>query len=415
MTYRADVLTSWTSLFQLRGVKTAFSSPTAWQAMGRLLLLSIVVAVLLLIVVPNPAQMKTSKFQQIAVFLRVFVGLLLGFFLSTSVNRWFECTQGFLELYDSIRSLQVQLLALGVPEEQREKVMRYATVSGWLLGMTLQIEALPAEQDKKQAAEEMYDSLRNDAELASARTTDSECSGVVHRFNVLDDEEISVIQTMGDPASMMWIWVASYIGRMANDGWIPPMQSPTYGLLMSCVKEAHNAIRSVRQSLLVQSPFVYVHLLASLVHVNNIVNAISFGIVLGSCVGTGLQYYRVPGVYSTSSGEHDLVSDLENLIISFFICVVGPFLYQVLLEVCICISQPFGSEESQIPTDRLMQRLQKDLMDARRPSRRRPQRPRAMRLPRRESDGFGAERLRSGTRPRAMRLPRRESDGFGAE
>merc|ERR1719188_2792057 len=154
--------------------------------MGRLLLLSIVCALFLLIAVPNPAQMKTSKFQKIAVFLRVFVGLLLGFFLSTSVNRWFECTQGFLELYDSIRSLQVHLLALGVPLEQREKVMRYATVSGWLLGMTLQIEALPCEQDKERAAEEMYDSLLADVELASDGGSDSLL--MEHRFNVLEHE-----------------------------------------------------------------------------------------------------------------------------------------------------------------------------------------------------------------------------------
>jgi hypothetical protein len=344
-------------------VKTAFDSPTVWQTMGRLVLLSIVCAIFLLIALPNPAKLQTSKFQKIAIFLRVFVGLLLGFFLSTSVNRWFECTQGFLELYDSIRSLQVQLLALGVPVDQREKVMRYATVSGWLLGMTLQIEALPCEQDKEHAAEEMYDSLRSDAEHACEH---DETHSLSHRFNVLEDGEIAVIKSMGDPASMMWIWVASYIGRMANDGWIPPMQSPTYGLLMSCVKEAHHAIRSVRQSVLVQAPFVYVHLLASLVHVNNIVNAISFGIVLGSCIGTSLQYHGASGVYSTDSRMKEVVSDVENLIISFFICLIGPFLYQVLLEVCICISQPFASEESQIPTDRLMQRLQKDLTDARR-------------------------------------------------
>jgi len=364
MTYKADILTSWTCLFHLQGVKTAFTSPTAWRMVGRLFLLSIVCAAFLLLAVPNPSQLRTSKFQKIAVFLRVFVGLLLGFFLSTSVNRWFECTQGFLELYDSIRSMQVQLLALGVPEEQRERVLRYATVSGWLLGMTLQIEALSCQQERGHAVEEMYDSLRIDAELAGEQGSGGELS--VHRFNVLEDKEIAVVRSMDDPASMMWIWVASYIGRMANDGWIPPMQSPTYGLLMSCVKEAHQAIRTVRQAVLVQSPFIYVHLLASLVHVNNIVNAISFGIVLGSAVGTCLQYHGASGVYRSHSGEQDLVADLENLIISFFICMLGPFLYQVLLESCICISQPFASEESQIPTDRLMQRLQQDLTDARR-------------------------------------------------
>merc|ERR1719277_910082 len=133
---------------------------------------------------------------------------------------------------------------------------------------------------------------------------------------------------------------------------------------MSCVTEAHKGIRGVRQSVLVQAPFTYVHMLASLVHCNSIVNGISFGIVLGSCIGTMLQYHGASGVYSTESGEKDLVSDLENLMISFFICVVGPFLYHVLLEVCIVISQPFSREDTNIPTDRLMDRLQRDLTDA---------------------------------------------------
>merc|ERR1719359_2510134 len=109
----------------------------------------------------------------------------------------------------------------------------------------------------------------------------------------------------------MWIWVASLVGRLAQDGWLPPMQSPTYGFIMSLVQDAHLAIRSVRQSILVQAPFIYVHMLASLVHVNNIANAVSFGIVLGSTIGSSLQYNKVG--YSEHSRERDVVTDCENL------------------------------------------------------------------------------------------------------
>jgi predicted membrane chloride channel (bestrophin family) len=398
MTYKADVLTSWSAVFHLQGVNTSFQSHSAWMMVFRLLCLSILVAFIILLTIPNPAMLKTSKFQKIAVFLRVFVGLLLGFFLTSSVNRWFECTKGFLELFDAIRTLQIQLLAMGIPDKVRFKVVRYGVVSGWLLSMMLQIEGLSDDGDKLKALSEMYSSLRDDAEEDPERGMEAASEhpegdqnggtsstspiarpmkmdekggkmgdisqGVANRYTVLSNEEISTLQGVEDPASMMWIWVASLIGRISQDGWCPAMDSPTFGFVMQTVQDAHASIRNVRQSILVQAPFIYVHMLACLVHINNIVNGISFGIVLGSALGTTLQYHKISFLYSALSGDQDVVSDMENLVVSFIISIIGPFLYQVLLEVSVAIAQPFGNTESQIPTERLMTRLQKDLTDA---------------------------------------------------
>merc|ERR1719272_1158450 len=51
--------------------------------------------------------------------------------------------------------------------------------------------------------------------------------------------ETEVLQLVDDPASLVWIWVASLVGRMAQDGEIPGMPTPTYGRIMNLVQEAH--------------------------------------------------------------------------------------------------------------------------------------------------------------------------------
>merc|ERR1740121_2225276 len=183
---------------------------------------------------------------------------------------------------------------------------------------------------------------------------------VTQRYIAMTAAEVYALKTCEDPADMIWIWVASLNGRMSQDGWIPPMASPTYGRIMNLVQAAHSGIRTVKLAIMVQAPFLYVHMLASLVHVNNIFNAIGFGIIMGSTIGTMLQA-RGKGHTAT---EADMIADVENLVISFVISMIGPFLYHILLEVSLYIAQPFSHVEGEIPTERLLQGLQRDLTDA---------------------------------------------------
>ena len=64
--------------------------------------------------------------------------MMLGFFLSTSMNRWYACADGFLQIMDSIRNLQMQLLALGVEESKMKDVARYGILSVLMLEVELQ-------------------------------------------------------------------------------------------------------------------------------------------------------------------------------------------------------------------------------------------------------------------------------------
>merc|ERR1719162_2813009 len=101
--------------------------------MFRLTAVAACVSIFTVLAVPNPAVMKVGRFADVSKFLNVVVGLLLGFFLSSSMDRWHDCVNGFLTLLDSIRNLQMQFVALGVPEAQTVLCLRWGFASAWLL------------------------------------------------------------------------------------------------------------------------------------------------------------------------------------------------------------------------------------------------------------------------------------------
>lgn len=41
-----------------------------------------------------------------------------------------------------------------------------------------------------------------------------------------------------DPAQTLWVWITSLLTRMAADGEIPPMASPTYGRVITMAEQA---------------------------------------------------------------------------------------------------------------------------------------------------------------------------------
>jgi len=349
MTYRTQSLSSVVALFISHG--TVWRRPALLRMGGALFLLSLVAALFVLFLVSDPAALKVSKFAKISGFLNVFVGLLLGFFMSSSMTRWYNGATGFLELFDAVRHLQMSLYSLGVSERKTDEVLRYGVLSGWLLALEMQLQHLP-EEDTVVVTEEVWKGL------SEGRESDD-------FYGVMRPEEAVTLRSVADPAGVIWVWIALALGRLAQDGDIPPMASPVYARMMSLQQEGFNGIRSVRSSITIQPPFIYVQMLASLVHVNNFINAISFGMTWGSSLGTSLQYLRQVD-FSHHATLTEVLADMQNLVVSFFLSACGPFIYLALFEVSIAIAQPFGSKDGEIPIGRLISQLTQDLYDGKR-------------------------------------------------
>jgi len=349
MAYHPASLLSWYSLLLPRG--SIWRSSHLWTTMAQLFLVNIIVAVLVILVVPDPLSLKIENFLKISYFLNFFVGLLVGFFMKTSLERWHECAQGFLELGDSIRNLQMQFHALGVPEERNDLCVRYGLLSGWFLKLQLVEEMMPAKE--MPAAR---------ANMWKALTAAPHQEGRLGCTPLLERDEMAMIREISDPAGVMWTWITSLIARMAEDGQIPGMATPTYGRIMNLAQDAHGGIRHVRTSVSVRAPFVYVHMLASLVHINNILNALCFGLVLGVAV-SGHLIHRGWHFYSPRASGNDVERDAGFCFVAFFVCTCGPILYQAITEISVSLTQPFASAYGRIPIDRLMHNLAEDLRD----------------------------------------------------
>jgi predicted membrane chloride channel (bestrophin family) len=343
---------TWLKSFATFGVwdRTVWDNPPLWAVMRRLMTLALVIAVLAYNVIPDPTLLDASKFSEISRMLSLFVTMMLAFFLSTSVNRWIHCVTGFLNLFNSVRNLAMQLHTLGVPRERIDICMRYGVLSAKFLVHELRIRKLPADK-QKEATQALWKHLESGPSP----------------YTTLLKQEQEILEPINDKAGQMWIWVGSLVGRMAMDGDVPPMASPTYGRIMGLAQSAQEGLRQVRTSIIVQMPFVYVHTLACLVHLNCILLVISMGLAIGVTTH-GIRQY----VHHYYYEEHPdptiqvipLTAQLQSLIVEFLKGILGPLLFQAFLEIAISVVSPFSDSDAAIPVSRLTASLETDLQQS---------------------------------------------------
>lgn len=353
MMYKASILGTWEAFGKLSS--TVWMARRLWTMMGWLGLLSLCVAVCPILTVHDPSKMKVASLSKVSQFLNVIVGLLLGFFLTNSINRWYACVDGFLLLLDSVRNLQMQFIALGVPENDAGRILRHAYASSVLLNEQLQF-------DHKRLGKDF------DHEIETAHMWAEISKRPVHLGysdrRLLDKTEIGLLRDTRDPPSVIWTWIGASIGRLAQDGFIPPMASPTYGRIMNLCESAHGGIRDVRAAICVQTPWNYVQCLSSLVHINNAINAVILGLVGGLVLSLSFQRYNLFFHYRGSRPSvQELEQELEQLFCTCLCCITGPFVYQALLLIGISLAQPFDDEEAKIPLDRFLKQLEEDMCD----------------------------------------------------
>jgi len=271
---------------------------------------------------------------------------LLGFFVSNSMHRWYQSATGFLELLDCIRALQFQLVGLGVHLHERAAMcLRYGFLSAWFLTTRLQSEARHPGSDVR--IEDEWDAFRQVQNQGG-------------KYTFLTASELVQIENVDDPAGTIWMWVASLVGRMSQDGEIPPMASPTYGRVMQLTELASSAIRKVRLSTSVQVPYAYVHMLAILVHTNHAMNAIAFGVTLG--VSYSKVMHAKPGVGKQSASFMLDVAG-QDVAMAFAMCIIAPWIQLAILHVAVQVSNPFAKVGAKFPIKGFMDFLHCDLLD----------------------------------------------------
>lgn len=358
MSYDARKLVTFRVWIDFRG--TVWAKASLWKMMGFLITVSVLVSILVAFCIRSPAKLDVGQFQTISQFFTPVVGLLLGFFLSSSIARWYRCMDGFLELFDAVRGMQIQLHALGAPKERVHLCLRYCVLSAHWLNYESMAAALPPKERAAFYNEKWQKMLTADKDISDAwRQPTASLARVLKA-------ELETLQDVEAPAQTLWVWVTSILSRMSADGEIPPLPTPTYVRIITIAEKAYRGIRKVRASVSVQPPYANVHMTAMIVCLNSIITAVSFGMTMGMTVAAYLERLKS----SKAIDVEDTAQNLQDLLISFILSTVGPFLYQALLEVAVCTAQPFvdahkgTSSPGRMPTNQLLYQLEKDLRDA---------------------------------------------------
>merc|ERR1712226_484734 len=159
--------------------------------------------------------------------------------------------------FNEVRNLQSILQSLGTNKEKTDHVLRYCMLSGRLMHYEMRRDALP-KAERARAKEEMWDELMH-------RTSE---------FGKLLPEERDQLDTVEDASGMIFTWIMSYLGRMSQDGELPEFKSGVYGRVAHYAVDAKGALEKSKAIIGVQMPFVYVHTVATIVQVNNLLSAV---------------------------------------------------------------------------------------------------------------------------------------------
>lgn len=345
--YSMHSLKTWDVIFRFKG--TVWCSHRLSGMLLKLFCISVVVGIAAFFLIPDPTLLDAQKFSGITAVLSLFVSLMLSFYISSSVSRWLVCIGGFEDLFNAIRVVSMQLRAIGVRPDRTRLCLRYAVLSAYFLIYDLEVMRASAEV-KERKWTLLLDALQNRG------TT----------YSKVLPSEVELFEACHDRPAQMWLLISSLLGRMAKDGDIPATPTATFARLMNLSQGAQEGLRTVKNSIVVQTPYPYVHLLACLVHVECILLACNLGLAVGT-TAHGIRLYMNHYYWEDESVPATQIIPLTELIQTLIVETAkgffAPLLYQAFFDIGISISSPFVHGEAAIPVKRFMEGIEKDLAD----------------------------------------------------
>merc|ERR550514_1745718 len=82
-------------------------------------------------------------------------------------------------------------------------------------------------------------------------------------------------------ALLVWKWIGNELSELATAGSLPPKISPAFVQIIQDCMKAREAIGMLESVIFLQMPYIYVHLLALLINLFSVLNAIQCGVGMG--------------------------------------------------------------------------------------------------------------------------------------
>jgi hypothetical protein len=181
--------------------------------------------------------------------------------------------------------------------------------------------------------------------------------------------------TLGVMSTMVWIWVAETMSQLKSS-----TTGPLFVRLLFLCQDCMAQVELLKTNLIVQLPYTYVHMLCFMVHLSNILVALSAGLTIGSAIaevnsrtqdyeddgGGGhiddyalLRVGHVIGTTMLGAGPRrhlgQLYEAFQVLGINIVLLLIQPLLYQSFLVIAHALCYPYGTGICHMPTETFIQ------------------------------------------------------------
>jgi len=331
-TYDPEELTNWRALVAIAG--TVFAQRMVVGIIAMQFVTACMVVALFYYFVRDPAGYSVDTTKDIIKTITISIAFLLGLFLSACVGRWWSTIKELEKLFGAVKKLVMTAINLGLSGPSRKVLSRR---------LVLSIRMLEAEMD-----------------VSKKKTLAPDFDEDVHWKHVLDDmrekkqirdEEYSLLRRtpLRHRSFFSWSLVSKELkyhrktlcGEKGSD-------VLGYDRLCGLVQDGVAALSAIRTTSSFQLPYIYVHLLAFMVHLVNMLTAVSTGVTVG--------------IMFSKARVHNAPLDLNALASNGVFLVVQAFVYQAFLTIGAALSFPLTGTAYSVPLGKMVDTLDAQLV-----------------------------------------------------
>jgi len=179
------------------------------------------------------------------------------------------------------------------------------------------------------------------------------------RLDLEEDYSGKTKQELGVRSTTIWTWIGENMSQIRSE---PQVAPPMYVRLLFLCQDCMAQVEDLKTNLTVQIPFTYAHLLSLLVHLSNVLLAISCGLAFGSAIAeiTSRQdEIDASGTKKDHLGEY--YEAVQVIGMQIVILIIQPLLYQSFLVIAHALCYPYGEDICHMPTETFIQQMHYEL------------------------------------------------------
>jgi len=255
----------------------------------------------------NPQDFSTQTISSVISSVSVAMAFLLGLYINNAMARWWDIIKQFERLFGSTKKLIQLLVHLDAPASVREEAAKRCVLSIECLRFEKIVEKLGGEAKSHWA--EKFDALMTDSMMTIEER---------RALEQVDEHERSVF---------CWGLVAKTLKQLQ------PKLGNMYRDVFRLVQEGTAAVSGIKSTAAFQFPYLYVHMLAWLVHLVNLLTAVCAGITIGIVIA------RARMSSKDKDGNREPV-DASSIFKECLFLFIQVFLYQAFLGIGAALSFP---------------------------------------------------------------------------